>query len=382
MQEPFWQKSKSKSNVLCQHGSIAFNFISNSSILKINEVEVSIHGIVKTLDMLGYRLWYGYLHRDVFLNKVANKGYMLSATEKIVDALIAQRDPGFTSLDPDKQLEINDIIEPQGLKDVTFARYLTKLAITEDWKNPSIFTRDLDKEMQQKTGRTRAFATSMTRAEPWLHYPVFLLDHESNNIDNILLNPIHCHNDDILHEVFGKKLKDSTQNLELVIEINVIYTRSMIHCSIFGVYDYDDKHQGLGGDLLDGHVAWRKNYGLRPALCIRTNCPENIKGYNKHWDTTIEPLGLDQDFINECVKRPAWFERVVRDYHTNLADGPSTHVLWVLDDCVVNLDELAWWSNNDFNVLIDSDWKCILYSPSKTYSSTIIKISQDKYSHA
>ena len=378
MQSLVRQPPKFTSNTIVQRGDIAFNFSSNSSIFKINGVEALKHGLVKTLDMLGYRLWYGYVHREVFLNKIANKRYMLSAAEEIVNALIEQQDPRFLSLDSNKQKEINDVIQPQRLKDITFARYLTRLSMTEDWKRPSIFTREFGKEMQQITGRTRAFATTMTRLDPWLHYPVLILDHESNEIDNVLLNPKHCHNDEMLYEIFGKKLEDNTQDPELVIDISVIHAGSMIHCSIFEVNDYSDKYQGFGSDCLDSHVAWRKKSGPRPALHIRTNFPENIKEYNFHWNKTIKPLGLGQDFINQCLKGPAWFEKVVREYHKNPEHDSSTHVLWVLDDRCVELDALAWWCNDNTNVLIDADWKFILYSPSETYSSMTIMISQDK----
>ena len=378
MQPTIQQKSEFTSNTIVQHGDIAFDFNSDSYILKINGVEASKHGLVTTLKILGYRLWYGYMHRDVFWSKIANKTCILSTTKKIVDALIAQQDPGFTSLDSDKQLEINNVIEPQQLRDVTFARYLTKLAITEDWKKPSVFTRELDQEIQQINGLTRAFATTMIRNDPWLHYPVLILDHELNDVNNVLLNPKHCCNDDVLHEVFGKKLEADTQDPELVIGINVRHNGSMINCDIFSVNDYSDKHQGSGVDLLYSHVAWRKKSGPRPALCIRTNYPENIKGSDRYWNKTIEPLGLDRDFIHECSQKPAWLEIVVRDYHTNLACDSSTHVLWILNDRFVDLDALAWWCNNDANVLIDSDWKFILYSPSETYSSMFVMIGQDK----
>ena len=367
---PIRHTVNSVSQVMLQHGAMALNF----------NVEAFGHGLIPTLSMLGYRLWYGYFHRDFFLHNIANKAYMLRISAQTVDALIAKQDPVFLNLDLDKQKAIDNLLMPQRLKGISLARYLTKLAITEDWKMPSIFNRHLNKDLEQETGRNRAFATVMTKPDPWLHYPALILDHEFNDINNLLSNPIHCHNDDILHEVFGKKIEDNTWDPELVFDINVKHIGSLIKCHLTRIHDgsHYDKYQGLGGELLDSHVIWRKKSGPRPTLRIRTNYPKNIKGSDIHWNKIIEPLGLDQDFINDCIKRPAWLEIAVREYHKNPVYDSSTHVLWVLDDRFINLDDLAWWCNDTANVLIDVDWKFILYSPSNTYLSQDIKVSQAK----
>lgn len=354
-------------SVMLQHGALAINFV----------VEPFKHGLIPTLNMLGYQLFYGYLRRDIFLHKLTRT--QLDISNLVVDAIISSQDPNFDNFDSAKKESIQLTLDSH-LKEVTFARYLTKLALTENWKLPSLINRNSAGRLQQITGSTRAFATIMTRPDPWTHFPVLVLDHSINDINEILENPTHCHNDEVLNQVFGKTLTENTWDPELIIDINITHNNGSISCNMTNIHNgsYYDKYQGHGQDLLDSHVAWRKKVGNRATLYIHTDHPENIKDLSSYWATKIVPLNIDQDFRKECASRPAWLEKVVRQYHDNPTHEAGAFVLWVLDDRHIDLRDLAWWGDDETNVMIDADWKFIMYQSSETYRSKFIKVSQAK----
>lgn len=366
---PSQHTSNKASMVKLQHGKLAFTF----------EIETLSHGLIPTLQMLGYRLYHGYLNRDVFLHKIANKSSMIESNNRLVTASLAKQNAEFDQLDDKKKIEIESLLD--SMRDTVFARYMTKISMTENWKTPVIINRSFAGQLQQVTGKTRAFATMMTKSDPWIHYPVLLLDHCQNDINEVLENPIHCHNDTILHEVFGMQIgEENSWEPELVIDIDVAYNKGSIICNMTNIHNgvYYDKYQGQGQDQFDSHVAWRKKVGACPTLYIHTDHPENIKDLSKQWSTKIVPLNIDQDFRRECANRPAWLEKLVHSYHNNPTHESNAFVLWVLDDRHIDLRDLAWWGDNDTNVMIDSDWKFIMYQPSAEYCSKFIKISQAK----
>jgi hypothetical protein len=369
MTEPTISKhaTSAPSLVKLTHGAMAINFI----------IEPFKPGLIPNLSMFGYNLFYGYLRRDIFLHNITR--YQLDINNQLVDAILATQDPNFANLDPTKKESIQKTLDLH-LEEVAFARYLTELALVENWKFPSLINRNSAGGLQQITGKTRAFATVMTRADPWTHYPVLVLDRNINDINEILENPIHCHNDKILNQVFGKTLTENTWEQELVIDINVVYDNGSISCNMTNLHNgkYYDKYQKQGQDLLDSHVAWRKKVGACPTLYIHTDHPENINNFPEHWATKIVPLNIDQDFRRECVRRPAWLEKLAQEYHKNPTHESDAFVLWVLDDRQIDLRDFAWWGDNDTNVMIDSDWKFIMYQPSAAYCYKFIKVSQAK----
>ena len=350
-------------HVLLQHGAMAINF----------QIDPFKHGLISTLKMLGHKLWYGYAHRDVFLHQLNH--WSTDTNDLVVNTILKTQDPEFTSLTSHEK----EILASHQ-KETAFTRYLTKLALTEEWKMPALVNRRADGIIHQITGTTRKFATVMTKSDPWKHFPILMLDYDINDINDILENPIHCHNDEILHEVFGKKMTENTWDPELIIGINVSHDHHKINCSMSYIHDgyYFDHHQGRGQDLLDSHVNWRKKVGFRPKLYIHTNHPKNIKNNGSHWDVQFVPLEVDQEFINNCANRPAWFEKVVQAYCANPTHESDAFVLWALDDRVINIADLAWWGDSQTNVMIDTDWKFILYQHSESYRSKFIRVSQAK----
>jgi hypothetical protein len=352
----------SNNSVLLQHGAMAINFT----------IDPFKHGLISTLKMLGYKLWYGYAHRDVFLHQL--NSYSPDVHDLVVKTIITTQDPEFSNLTNHEK----DILTNQ--KQAAFTRYLTKLALVEEWQLPSLVNRSEKGITHQITGQTRKFATYMTKSDPWKHYPILVLDHDINDINDLLENPTHCHNDEILHDVFNKKMIENTWDPELIIGINVSYDNHTINCHMSYIHSgyYFDHHQGRGRDLLDSHVTWRKKVGFRPKLYIHTNHPQNIKNNGVHWDVQFAPLEVDQDFINQCSNRPAWFEKVAQAYCNNPAHEPDAFVLWVLDDRVIYIADLAWWGDDQTNVMIDTDWKFILYQHAESYRSKFIKVSQAK----
>jgi len=361
----------SNSWVVLQHGAIAFQF----------QFESFNQGLIPTLSMFGYKLWYGYFQRDVFLHKFPGPR-TTGQDNRVIRAILLLQDPGFDKLNVDEKNRIELIATAAQQTETAFIRYLTNLSLTEDWKMPALINRNKIKSMTVVTGNTRRFATNMTRADPWTHYPVLLLDHDANDINDILADPIHCHNDEILHKVFGKEMNDSVNSWspEIGINIKVTYDCNNIKCELTGIHDGNDynKYQGNGKELLDSHVAWRKKMGWRPKLHIHANQPKNLKNKDRLWDISIVPLAVDEYFLKECAKRPAWLEKLVRGYHDNPTCDSNTVVLWVLDDRNIDLSDLAWWCDNDANVFIDVDWKFILYIPGESYNSKFISVSQAK----
>jgi len=353
----------SNNSVLLQHGAIAINFT----------IDPFKHGLISILKMLGYKLWYGYAHRDVFLHQISQ--FSTDVSDLVVRTICKTQDPEFSNLTSHEK----DILLTHQ-KETAFTRYLTQLALTEEWEMPALVNRGASGIIHQITGSTRKFATGMTKSDPWKHYPLLVLDHDVNDINDLLENPTHCHNDQILHDVFNKKMIENTWDPELIIGINVSYDHHKINCQMIYIHNgtYFDHHQDRGQDLLDSHVNWRKLVGIRPKLYIHTNHPQNIKNNGIHWDVQFAPLGVDQDFINECARRPAWFEKVALSYRDNPIHEPDSFVLWVLDDRVIKLADLAWWGDDQTNVMIDADWKFILYQHSESYRSTFIKVSQAK----
>lgn len=359
--------TSSNNSVLLQHGALAINFV----------IDPLHHGLISTLSMFGYKLWYGYAHRDVFLNQLGT--FSTDTSQLVVKTILTKQDPGFDNLSDEEKESINRILF-NSQKETAFTRYLTKLSLMEDWKMPALVNRGRSGIIQQITGATRKFATRMTRSDPWKHFPVLVLDHHVNDINDFLEDPTHCHTDEILHEVFGKKMTENTWDPELIIGINVTYDHQKINCNMGYIHDgyYFDHHQERGQDLLDSHVAWRKKVGFRPKLYIHTNNPGSIKHDGVHWDVQFAPLEVDQEFINICATRPAWFEKVTQAYCNNPTHESDAFVLWVLDDRVINIADLAWWGDDQTNVMIDTDWKFILYQHAESYRSKFIKVSQAK----
>ena len=353
------------SSVLLQHGAMAINFT----------IDTFTHGLIPTLKMFGYKLWYGYAHRDIFLNQFNR--FSTDTNDLVVNAILKTQDSGFNNLSDEEKEYINQTLFNH-CRETAFTRYLTKLALSEDWNMPSLINRGENGILRQITGATRGFATVMTRSDPWKHFPVLVLDHCANDINNLLENPTHCHNDEILHDVFGKKITETTWDPELIIGITVAYDYHKIICNMSNISNGFDHHQGRGQDLLDSHVNWRKKVGFCPKLYIHTLNRQNIKNNGKYWNVQFVPLEVDQAFINQCATRPAWFEKVVQAYYKNPTHEPDAFVLWVLDDRVINLEDLAWWGDDQTNVMIDTDWKFILYQPSESYRSKFIKVSQAK----
>jgi hypothetical protein len=143
-----------------------------------------------------------------------------------------------------------------------------------------------------------------------------------------------------------------------------------ISASQVGLPQSGPKHVGVPN--------WRKKVGFRPKLYIHTNHPKSIKNNGADWDVQFAPLEVDQEFINNCANRPAWFEKVTQAYCNNPTHEPDAFVLWVLDDRVINIADLAWWGDDQTNVMIDTDWKFILYQHAESYRSKFIKVSQAK----
>jgi hypothetical protein len=356
-------------SVMLQHGSMALNFM----------IDPFKHGLVPTLNMFGYKLWHGYPRRDVFLHQMSR--YQEEAHHDVVKKIIAKQDPGFDNLTNEQKESINQELYGNRQSEAAFTRYLTKLALIESWNLPALINRGESGIMHQITGSTRCFATIMTKPDPWTHFPVLMLDHAVNDINDVLENPTLCSNDEILHEVFGKTMTENTWDPDLIIGMDVSYNHYKINCNMTYIHNgyYYDHHQGRGQDLLESHVAWRKKVGFRPKLYIHTNNPQNIKDNGVHWDVQFAPLEVDQDFVNECAKRPAWFEKVTKAYCDNPTHETDSFVLWVLDDRTISLSDLAWWGDDQTNVMIDGDWKFILYQHSDSYRAKSIRISQAKY---
>jgi hypothetical protein len=350
-------------SVLLQHGAIAINFM----------IDPFKHGLISTLKMFGYKLWYGYPHRDVFLHQLNR--FSTDISDLVVKTILKTQDPEFTNLTSHEKE-----ILASNQKETAFTRYLTKLALVEEWNMPSLINRGENGVPHQITGTTRKFATHMTKPDPWKHYPILVLDHDVNDINDLLENPTHCHDDKILHNVFGKEMTENTWDPELVIGINVSYDHYKINCKMGYIHNgyYFDHHQGRGQDLLDSHVAWRKKVGFRPKLYIHTNNPKNIRNNGAYWNVQVVPMEVDQDFINECAKRPAWLEKAVQAYRDNPTHELDAFVLWVLDDRVINIADLAWWGDDQSNVMIDADWKFILYQHEESYRCKSIRVSQAK----
>ena len=202
--------TSSNNSVLLQHGALAINFV----------IDPLHHGLISTLSMFGYKLWYGYAHRDVFLNQLGT--FSTDTSQLVVKTILTKQDPGFDNLSDEEKESINRILF-NSQKETAFTRYLTKLSLMEDWKMPALVNRGRSGIIQQITGATRKFATRMTRSDPWKHFPVLVLDHHVNDINDFLEDPTHCHTDEILHEVFGKKMTENTWDPELIIGINVTY---------------------------------------------------------------------------------------------------------------------------------------------------------------
>lgn len=315
------------------------------------------NGVVSFIEQFGSELYYGHPRRDIFLNY-----FYLHKRHWLVQQL--------------KNIHSLNNNEPNHLADVALHLYLSRVALNQKWKYPALINRVPGGNLIQATGGSRAFALGLVKPEPWKHFPVLLLEERNKDPSVVLEDVVKVKSDRELTELLGGKYDSNIwdPSIQLTVEINKTSAGNsyafLKHVDDHGFYD---RSVDRGRDFLDDFKAWRNKYPGRPKLKIYTNYPENVKDINGVWDWEV--VGDTGNFASEIGTRKGWSEKLAKDYHSQGRKYGDCHMLWLVQNRVVDLGDFLPWMDTKHTTYANSDWDFVLYRPDEIFGTILIDVS-------
>lgn len=313
-------------------------------------------GIVPTLRMFGRQLYYGYMHRDVFLYS-----YYLSVKHNMLNLFCAYP---------------NDQSSEQQSTTMAFNLHLLRaIQNQQGWRWPAIINRDHLGRIDQVSGITRSFVTLMTWPEPWKHYPVLFCEDLHHDIHRTLVDPIKIENDDQLNTALGFTNDDTEWEPRAKLYLHLEPLDTDIYCKLHYIGDgsFHDANPKAGREFLDEYAAWRNRYGKPVKLAVYTQWPDMIINSQQMWD--VEIVGTSEGMVIDG--RMGYAERTVHRYHENPQHGDA-HVLWMVNPRLIDLREICLWMDMTHSTYISQEWDFLVYRPQDTYKNTFISISRQE----
>lgn len=314
------------------------------------------NSIVDCLRAFDRHLYFGYMHRNVFLYN-----NYLPAKDHLIKEMI----------------DIDNINEDR-IRNIGFCMYMTRVAQNQRWRYPALLNRDPAGRVTQITGNTRAFASMMVHDNPWEHYPILFAEHPDFNPNELLKDPVLIDSDEKLHEILGLDPTSSSNEWNSSTHLNLRiepYRNNQLWCRLDYIGDgtYHDHNPKQGRDLLDLYQQWRSQYPMPVPLAIYTQWPGRIINRNRAWQTEI--VGTTENMLLD--DRPGTAERAVRDYH-QAPTHAQDHVLWVIRPRTIDLDDLLMWVDISHSTYISSDWSFVLWRRQEEYCNMFINVSQQE----
>lgn len=314
-------------------------------------------GIVSLLEQFGSKLYFGYPHRDIFLNY-----FYLHKRHLLIHQL--------------KDIQSTSEDGPNNHADIALHLYLSRVALSQKWKYPALLNRSPGGGLVQATGGSRAFAMGLTKPDPWKHFPVLMLEDNDKDPGVVLVDPVKINSDRELTELLGGKYDPDIWDptIQLTVEINKTPAgNSYVFLKHVDDHGFYDRSVDRGRDFLEEFKAWRDKNPGRPALKIYTNYPQNIRDINGCWDKEI--VGDTGNFEFEISQRRGWSEKLARDYHSQGKKHGNAHVLWLVQNRVIDLGDFLPWMDIKNTTYANSDWDFVLYRPDDVFSTTFIDVS-------
>jgi hypothetical protein len=308
-------------------------------------------GIVQALESFGRQLWFGYMHRDVFLYQ-----HYLHAKQNLMHSLC----------------NISEASDQQK-RTLAFSLYMMRAGMNQKWRWPALLNRNPMGTVDQSTGNTRAFASIMLHEDPWLTYPVLFAEHGDFDVHALLKDPVRIQSDQQLNEMLGMPYDDSMWEPEVFLYIRMTATKDMIYPQLDYIGDgsYHDHNPVAGHQILADYEGWRSRYQGAVPLAIYTQWPELIRNSQRAWHPEI--VGTSEGMLID--HRMAYAERTVSRYHCEPLHDQQ-HVLWVTQPRAIDLVDLLAWMDTTHSTYIADDWSFILYRQQSQYLNTFIRISR------
>lgn len=307
--------------------------------------------IVDFLAAFNRKLYFGYMHREVFLY-----GHYLGAKEDLIRQMLQPE-----TLTQDRHRHLG------------FFMYMARVGQAQRWKYPALLNRHPDGRLEQVTGRNRALVSLLVHDFPWDHYPILLAEHLDFDAGAVLKDPILIANDHRLHEVLG--VDPGAKEWSTLIEVSLIVEQvgSGLWCKLDYVGNgyYHDHDPKAGRDLLAQYELWHRQYAKPIPLAVYTQWPHLLIDRAGIFDIKI--VGSSEGMLLD--DHPATVELKVRSYHNN-PTHPQDHVLWVVGPRTIDLADLLFWMNTTHSTYISTDWQFILWRRQPEYVNQLITISQ------
>jgi hypothetical protein len=259
-------------------------------------------------------------------------------------------------------------------KRLAFYLMMCRTALTESWQYPALISRDSDGQLDQATGMSRAFATSIVSHDPEQQYPVLMLERTPTPL-SLLDNPLLIDTDQKLHEVLAAKL--SINQLQKVLYFKIWNRQNQPYLRLDYVSNgtWHDEQPLQAQMLMDDFIQWRKKFP-KPSVKIYTSWPEQIANTGDYWSWEI--AGDTQELAQQCESRPGILETAVKHHHNFHKDkSDSTYTLWIIKNRKFDLINFAPWMNLKHNVLLGNNLDFCLYRPSSDFVTSQVSV----YSH-
>lgn len=295
------------------------------------------------------QLYYGYMHRDVFLY-----GHYLHAKDNLI-----------------KQMLTPDLLTERQQHNLGFCMYMSRVAQNQEWRYPALLNRDPLGRIAQITGSTRAFASLLVHERPWERYPVLLAEHPDFDPAVILKDPVLIDDDRKLHEVLklNPDAKEWISPVEIMLRVEPTADGLWCWLDYIGNGTYHDHNPAKGLELLGEYRAWHKKYTKPIPLAVYTQWPHLLLDRLGIWQ--IQTVGTSQGLLLD--ERPGTAERAVRAYHQS-PGHTQDHVLWVIEPRPIDLADLLFWLDNKHSTYISNDWSFILWRRQPDYINTFITV--------
>lgn len=312
------------------------------------DITESIVGMLAAFDR---RLYYGYMHRDVFLY-----GQYLNHKEVMMHQMLQ-----------------NTQFTQEHHRHIAFFMFMARVAQNQKWRYPSLLNRHPNGKIQQITGRTRAMASLLVHDRPWEQFPILLADHPDFRPDEVLDDPELIETDQRLHEILD--VDPNNKEWTAPVEINLVIEKTGpdLWCRLDYVGNgyYHDVDPKDGQEMLEEFDQWRQQYPGPVPLAVYTQWPELLIDRPRAFE--VEIVGSSHGMLID--ERPGTAERTVRSYH-NSPHHRQDHVLWVVEPRPIDLTDLLFWMDTKHSTYISSDWKFLLYRRQPQYVNTFITVSQ------
>lgn len=310
------------------------------------------NSIVDMLAAFDRQLYYGYMHRDVFLY-----GHYLNYKEVMMQQMLQDAD-----------------LTAQYHRHLAFFMYMARIAQDQKkWRYPGLLNRHPNGRIEQMTGRNRAAASLLVHERPWEQFPILLAEHPDFQASELLKDPELVQDDERLQEIL--QVDPDGQKWSASVELNLVVEKTGpdLWCRLDYVgtgYFHDvDPKQGLA--MLEEFNQWRTRYPGPVPLAVYTQWPELLIDRPGVFD--IEIVGSSEGMLMD--KRPGTAEHAVRRYH-NSPSHSQDHVLWVIGPRFLDLTDFLFWLDTQHSTYISSDWQFILYRRQPQYVNTFVSLSQ------